>query len=60
MEKKNVGKLMMNMSRMILRVSDYFADFENPKSTPWWFFEVKIPDVLKDRGDEDDISTRGI
>lgn len=47
MEKKNAGKFMMNVGRMILRVSDYFADFESPKSTPWWFFEVKIPEELK-------------
>lgn len=47
MEKKNAGRLMMNMGKMILRISDYFADFENPKSIPWWFFEVEVPIILK-------------
>lgn len=47
MKKEQTSKLERKVGKIILEVADYFSDYENAKSLPWWSYEVEIPEELR-------------
>ncbi len=55
MEKIDTNKLKVRILRTFLDIADYFSKTDNPKSIPEWFYEVEIPEMLRDKKSENDI-----
>lgn len=49
MRKEKLSKVKDGTRKVILKMANYFSDFESTKSIPFWSYEVKMPEELKNR-----------